>query len=42
MYNIEELKSCYEDLYAWERHQDELERISGEDRQIDEFFEENL
>jgi len=42
MYNIEELKNWHEDLCAWERHQDELERISREDRQIDESFEGNL
>ena len=30
MYDLEEFESWYEDLMAWERFQDELERIKGE------------
>ena len=30
MDNLEEFESWYEDLMAWERFQDELERIKGE------------
>lgn len=31
MNTIEELESWHEDLMAWERFQDELERIKGEE-----------
>ena len=30
MDNLEEFESWYEDLMAWERFQDELERVKGE------------
>jgi hypothetical protein len=42
MFDIEEFESWHEDLSAWERYQDELEKINGTDRQIDEVFGENL
>lgn len=42
MFDIEELESWYDDLSAWERHQDELERINGKDGQIDEVFGKDL
>lgn len=49
MTDLEEFESWHEDLMAWERHQDELERIKGEDYGDDELeiedesdsFEEN-
>ncbi|MDD4760298.1 MAG: hypothetical protein PHU66_05725 [Bacteroidaceae bacterium] len=41
MFDKEELESWHEDLSAWERYQDELEKINGENRQIHEVLDED-